>query len=50
MANGTVYITGDREGRLILSAFDLAGEPQWEADIDAGLDGDRTRLAFDGND
>ena len=39
MANGTVYITGDREGRLILSAFDLAGEPQWEADIDAAWTG-----------
>lgn len=40
VAKGKVYITGDRDGKLVLSTYDLDGNPQWEASIDAAWTGD----------
>jgi outer membrane protein assembly factor BamB len=35
VANGTVYITGDKDGKLVLFALGLDGKPKWKKDIDA---------------
>ena len=35
VTGGTIYITGDQDGRLILFAFDLDGKPRWKTDVDA---------------
>jgi outer membrane protein assembly factor BamB len=32
VADGTVYITGDKQGKLVLATFDLEGNPKWQAD------------------
>ncbi|NUQ62263.1 MAG: PQQ-binding-like beta-propeller repeat protein [Pirellulales bacterium] len=35
VAGGTVYITGDADGRLVLSALDLEGKRKWQVPIDS---------------
>ncbi|MFO8014368.1 MAG: PQQ-binding-like beta-propeller repeat protein [Phycisphaerae bacterium] len=34
VSGGTVYITGSKDGKLVLSAFDLDGEPKWQVPVD----------------
>ncbi|HUU11906.1 MAG TPA: PQQ-binding-like beta-propeller repeat protein [Phycisphaerae bacterium] len=40
VSGGTVYITGDADGKLVLFAFDLDGKPKWKAVVDAAWTGD----------
>jgi outer membrane protein assembly factor BamB len=52
VAGGKVYITGDRDGKLILSAFDLAGKPLWNVEHGqsrGGPDGSRASPVIDGD-
>ncbi len=51
VAGGKVYITGDRDGKLVLSAFDLEGKPLWNVDHGQGRggpDGSRASPVVDG--
>ena len=41
VSDGTVYASGDRDGKLLIFAFDLDGKLKWEAEADAGLDQER---------
>lgn len=34
VSGGSVYISGDTGGKLVLSAFDMDGKPRWQAPID----------------
>ncbi len=34
VSGGTVFITGDMDGNLVLFAFDLKGKPKWETIVD----------------
>jgi len=34
VSGGMVYVTGDAEGKLVLSAFDLAGKRRWQVPVD----------------
>ena len=36
VTGGTVYITGDVGGKLMLFAFDLDGKPKWKVEHGAG--------------
>ena len=48
---GKVYITGDREGKLMLFALDLEGKPLWNVDHGQGRggpDGSRATPVIDG--
>ena len=52
VAGGKVYITGDQDGKLILSAFDLAGKPLWNVEHGKGRggpDGSRASPVIDGD-
>jgi outer membrane protein assembly factor BamB len=35
VSGGTIYTTGDLDGRLIVFAFDMDGKPKWKIDHDA---------------
>ena len=51
VAGGRVYISGDKNGKLILSAFDLDGKPLWTAEHGRGKDdpdGSRASPVIDG--
>jgi outer membrane protein assembly factor BamB len=39
VAKGKVYITGDQDGQLVISALDLAGKPLWQKGHDKGRGG-----------
>jgi outer membrane protein assembly factor BamB len=50
VAGGKVYITGDKEGKLRITAFDLAGQSLWTADHGpscGGPDGSRASPVID---
>ena len=50
VTGGKVYITGDRDGKLTISAFDLDGKPLWETDHGQGRggpDGSRSTPVID---
>jgi outer membrane protein assembly factor BamB len=50
VVGGKVYITGDKEGKLRISAFDLSGQPLWTADhgqAKGGPDGSRASPVID---
>ena len=50
VTGGKVYITGDRDGKLTISAFDLGGKPLWNADHGqsrGGPDGSRSTPVID---
>jgi outer membrane protein assembly factor BamB len=52
IAGGKVYITGDRDGKLFLYAFDLAGKPLWNVEHGqsrGGPDGARSSPVIDGD-
>ncbi len=53
VTGGKVYITGDRDGKLMISTFDLDGKPLWNAEHGrsrGGPDGSRsTPVIDDGN-
>ncbi|MBM4035676.1 MAG: alcohol dehydrogenase, partial [Planctomycetes bacterium] len=40
VAGGTVYVTGDDEGKLRLFAFDLEGKKKWAVDVEPAWRGD----------
>ncbi len=51
MAAGRVYITGDRDGKLWIFAFDRQGAPLWKADFgpsEHGPDASRSSPVIDG--
>lgn len=53
VSGGKVYISGDRDGKLIISAFDLNGKPLWTADHGRGRggpDGSRSTPVIDNGD
>ncbi len=50
VTGGKVYISGDRDGKLTISAFDLDGKPLWETDHSQGRggpDGSRSTPVID---
>jgi outer membrane protein assembly factor BamB len=50
VVGGKVFITGDKEGKLRITAFDLAGQPLWTADhgqAKGGPDGSRASPVID---
>lgn len=53
VANDTVYITGDDNNRLLLSALDLSGQPKWQIEVDAAWSkshpGSRSTPTIDGD-
>jgi len=40
VSGGTVYITGNTGGNLVLFAFDLDGKPKWKTNADSAWNGD----------
>lgn len=51
VAGGKIYISGDKNGKLMLSAFDLEGKPVWTAEHGQGRggpDGSRSSPVIDG--
>jgi len=52
VSGGTVYITGDRDDRLVLFAFDMQGKPRWQVPIDKAWtqnhNGSRSSATIDG--
>ena len=53
VADGTVYITGEKNGKLILLALDMDGQPRWQADCGpawtSSYPGSRATPTIDGN-
>lgn len=50
VTRGKIYITGDRDGKLTISAFDLDGKPLWNSDHGQGRggpDGSRSTPVID---
>lgn len=50
VADGKVFITGDKDGKLKIRAFDMGGKPLWEADHEKGRggpDGSRASAVID---